>query len=85
MNNPSPFGSPYDRAGVDQADITDPWLHYLIQAGMVRPAAGPTLAEILKGELMDARVKANAAKIARGPRVPNALDPPKDILSGQNT
>jgi hypothetical protein len=76
----------HQQAGVDAADITDPWLHNMIQRGMVGPAgSGLTLAEILKSGLVDARIKANAAKIARGPRVPNALDPPKDILSGQNT
>jgi hypothetical protein len=53
LNNP--FGTPYDRVGVDPLDITDPFLHHLIQAGMVRRSPGLTLAQVLKSEMTDAR------------------------------
>ena len=80
-HNPNqPYGSAYDMAGIaDPSSITDPWLRHMIETGMTKPTImGPTtLAQILQGRLDDQRVRANAARIAAGPRVPNALDPPR--------
>ena len=73
--NPNqPYGSAYDMAGIaDPSSITDPWLWNMIETGMTKPAmmAPATLAQILQGQFDDQRIKANAATIAAGPRVPN--------------
>jgi hypothetical protein len=43
------FRLAHDRAGADPLNITEPWLHSIIQAGAVRPSAGlTTLAQVLK-------------------------------------
>jgi hypothetical protein len=69
-------------------DVADPTTDAMIRAGMV--PRSPTLAEILKSQIDDNRLKASAVKISEGPRPANtagagltqeertALDAPTD-------